>query len=361
MKTVVARAPGRINLIGEHTDYNHGFAMPIALEHATTVRFDVGGSDTVTLRSDRDDQEATFHVGVQPGDVEGWAAYPAGVLWALAEAGHPVVGGTMSVTSDVPIGAGLSSSAALECAVLLAMNAATEMQLDVLEVARIAQRGENDFVGAPTGLLDQLASLHGAMDTALLIDFVDLSVRPVAFDPAERGLALLVVNSNAPHRHSSGEYASRRQSCADAARVLGVSSLRHAAIDDLPRIEDDVDRRRARHILTENERVLQCARALADADFATVGQLMTQSHESMRDDFEITTPHIDLIADSAQRHGALGARMTGGGFGGCVVALVPADGVDRISAGIEADVAAGDYPAPTIFTARAGAGAVSRA
>ncbi len=359
MNTVVAQAPGRINLIGEHTDYNQGFAMPIALTARTIVRFEPDDSTRINVRSDDEEEDATFDLTAQPGDVEGWPAYPAGVVWALADAGHPVVGGTMVVSSDVPIGAGLSSSAALECAVLLAMNGATGIELDRLEVARIAQRAENDFVGAPTGLLDQLASLHGEVDRALLIDFGDSSVTPVVFELDDRGLVLLVVNSNAAHRHTSGEYASRRLSCTRAAEALGVDSLRRVQGADgvLDRIEDALDRRRARHILTENQRVLDCAEALTHGNFRRVGDLMIRSHESMRDDFEITTPHIDLIADSAIRHGAFGARMTGGGFGGCVIALVPAKDVEAITDAIEADIARGGFPEPTVFTARAGAGA----
>ncbi len=360
MNTIVARAPGRINLIGEHTDYNQGFAMPIALENRTTVRFDPDGSSVVTVISDRETGEASFSVDVQPGEVDGWSAYPAGVVWSLAEAGHRVVGGTMSVTSNVPVGAGLSSSAALECAVLLAMNAATGTELDPVNVARLAQRAENDFVGAPTGLMDQLSSLCGEVDRALLIDFDETTVSPVVFDLDAHGLALLVVDSNAAHQHSTGEYASRRESCERAARTLGVDSLRQVQVqgqDVLDRIEDSVDRRRVRHVLTENQRVLDAAEALTAGDFLGVGRLMAHSHESMRDDFEITTPHIDLIASSAVAHGALGARMTGGGFGGCVIALVPAVEVWAITESITADIAAGGYPGPTIFTARAGAGA----
>lgn len=358
MKTVVAQAPGRINLIGEHTDYNLGYAMPIALAERTTVRFEPDGSDRITVRSSEEGDGASFALTAVPGEVEGWSAYAAGVVWALAQAGHPVVGGTMEVSSDVPIGAGLSSSAALECAVLLAMTAATDADLDLLAVARLAQRGENDFVGAPTGLMDQLASLNGEVDRAMLIDFQDSSVKPVVFDLDTHGLTLMVVNSNAAHRHSTGEYRSRRESCTRAAQVLGVDSLREVQGEDvLDRIEDETDRRRARHILTENDRVLACAQALNNGDFGRVGELMNASHASMRGDFEITTDHIDLIADSLVRHGALGARMTGGGFGGCVIALVPGAEVENITENVTLDIARGGFPTPTVFTARAGAGA----
>ena len=358
MTTYTAYAPGRINLIGEHTDYNLGFAMPIALEERTTVTFEPDGSDRITLASDEEGVGSAFDVTAQPGDVDGWASYAAGVVWALAQAGHPVVGGAMSVHSDVPIGAGLSSSAALECAVLLSMNAATGTELDRLDVARLAQRGENDFVGAPTGLMDQLASLGGEVDRALLIDFETSSVEPVAFELDAHDLALLVVNSNAAHQHSTGEYRARRESCTRAARELGVDSLREVQGEDvLERIGDSVDRARVRHVLSENQRVLECAKAMASGDFRRVGTLMDQSHASMRDDFEITTPHIDLIAESLGVHGALGARMTGGGFGGCVIALVPAPDVDRITTAVTSDIAERGFPDPTIFTARAGRGA----
>ena len=297
MSAFAARAPGRINLIGEHTDYNLGFALPIALERCTTVRFEPDGSDSVTVSSDRENGAVSFSTDIRPGDLDGWSAYPAGALWALADAGHPVVGGVMSVTSDVPVGAGLSSSAALECAALLAMNAATGTELDRSETARIAQHGENDFVGVPTGLMDQLASMYGEADRALLVDFESTSVQLVPFDLAAHGLTLLVVDSHAVHQHTTGEYASRRAACTRAARMLGVGSLRDVqGREVLDEIEGVVDRRRVRHVLSENQRVLDCAEGLAASDFPRVGQLMIRSHESMRKDFEITTPHIDLIA-----------------------------------------------------------------
>jgi len=353
-------APGRINLIGEHTDYNQGFALPIALPDRTTVAFRPDGGDAVVVRSDREDGEVTIPLHTTPGDVTGWAAYVAGVVWALRSSGHQVVGGTMHVTSGVEMGSGLSSSAALECAVLGAVAAATELRIDRTEQARIAQRAENDYVGAPTGLMDQLASLSGEPSRALLIDFLDDSVTPVPFDPAAAGLALLVVNSNAPHRHAGGEYAARRASCERAAAALGVESLRE--VQDrgesvLDGVTDPVDARRARHILTENQRVTDAVSALGRTDFAAVGRLFDASHASMRDDFEITTDHIDLIADTAVRAGALGARMTGGGFGGCVIALVDVDRCDAVAESIEAAVKNAGHRRATITRTHAAAGA----
>ncbi|GAB7071395.1 galactokinase [Mycobacterium hodleri] len=354
-------APGRINLIGEHTDYNQGFALPIALPDRTTVTFRPDGGDAVVVRSDREDGEVTIPLHTIPGDVTGWAAYVAGVVWSLRSSGHRVGGGTMHVASRVEMGSGLSSSAALECAVLGALSAAAGLRIHRTEQARIAQRAENDYVGAPTGLMDQLASLCGEPRQALLIDFRDDSVTPVPFDPAAAGLALLVVNSNAPHRHAGGEYAARRASCERAAAALGVGSLRE--VQDrgeavLGGVADPVDARRARHILTENQRVADVVSALGRADFAAVGRLFDASHASMRDDFEITTDHVDLIADTAVRAGALGARMTGGGFGGCVIALVDVDRCDVVAETIRQTVVdAGFHPATVTRThAAAGAG-----
>ncbi|KKB97206.1 galactokinase, partial [Mycobacterium nebraskense] len=252
-------------------------------------------------------------------------AYVAGVMWALRQAGYPVPGGAMRITSDVAMGSGLSSSAALECAALGAIAAAADVLIDAKEQARLAQRAENDYVGAPTGLLDQLASLFGRPGTALLIDFRDLTVAPVAFDPDAAGVTLLLIDSRARHTHAGGDYAARRASCERAAADLGASSLRE--LQDrgpsvVAAVRDPVDARRARHVLSENQRVLDCVAALNDSNFSEAGRIFDASHASMRDDFEITTEHIDLIADTAVRAGALGARMTGGGFGGCVIALV---------------------------------------
>ena len=355
-------APGRINLIGEHTDYNQGFALPIALPDRTAVTFTPDDDDALLVRSDREDGAVRIPLDTAPGQITGWAAYVAGVVWALRRAGHQVRGGTMTITSGVEMGSGLSSSAALECATLGALAAAVGLTADPVELARIAQRAENDYVGAPTGLMDQLASLCGLPRHALLIDFRSLSVRPVPFDPDAAGVELLVVNSHAPHHHAGGEYAARRASCERAAADLGVSSLREvqdAGLAALRVVTDPLDARRARHILTENERVAEVVAALEHSNFADVGRIFTASHASMRDDFEITTAHIDLIADTATRAGALGARMTGGGFGGCVIALVPTDRVPAVTAAVREATDRAGYVAPTIARTEAGAGAAA--
>ena len=349
-------APGRVNLIGEHTDYNLGWSLPIALPQRTTVDFEPSDASELFVSSDVVDGTVRIPLHTKPGEVTGWAAYVAGVLWALRTAGHPVRGGSMSITSEVEMGSGLSSSAALECAALGALTFGRH--IDRLDQARLAQRAENEYVGAPTGLLDQISSLFGAESTALLIDFRELTVSPVGFDPPSSGVELLLIDSRERHGHVDGEYAARRLSCERAAADMGVVSLREVReIAALDRVTDSVDARRARHVLTENQRVVDVVAALGYSDYAEAGRIFTASHASMRDDFAITTPHIDLIADTAVDAGALGARMTGGGFGGCVIGLVPADLVEVVSEAVRAAVHAAGYDEPAITLTYAAGGA----
>lgn len=356
--TIRYAAPGRVNLIGEHTDYNLGWALPIALPQRTVVTFAPGDTAAITVRSDRMDAPVRVAPDTTPGDVTGWASYVAGVIWALRSAGHAVPGGAMSISSAVEMGSGLASSAALECAVLGVLTAAGGIHIERVEQARLAQRAENDYVGAPTGLLDQLAALFGQPSTALLIDFADLAVRPVPFDPDASGVALVLIDSRARHCHVGGEYAARRASCERAAGELHASSLRDvgdlAALDTL---NDPVDARRAHHVLTENQRVFDFVAALGDSDFAAAGRLLTASHASMRDDFEITTAHIDLIADAAVAAGAHGARMTGGGFGGCVIALAPDNRVAAVGETVRQAVREAGHRQPVITRTHAAHGA----
>jgi galactokinase len=353
-------APGRINLIGEHTDYNLGFALPIALPERTVVTFTPSDADALTVRSDGEDGVARIPLGTSPGGVTGWAAYLAGVVWALRRAGHRVVGGGMSIASGIEMGSGLASSAALECAVLGALLEAAGTRLERVEQARIAQAAENDYVGAPTGLMDQLASMFGEPDKAMLIDFQAVSVQQVPFDPDASDVALLLIDSHARHRHAGGEYAARRASCERAAADLGVATLRDVQDGGpsvLEALNDPVGARRARHVLSENQRVLDFVAALDECDFPVAGRILTASHASMRDDFEISTGHIDLIAATAVRAGALGARMTGGGFGGCVITLVRDDDVDAVSDAVRHRVVDTGYPEPTIRRTHAAPGA----
>jgi galactokinase len=360
MSTIRYAAPGRINLIGEHTDYNLGYALPIALPERTEVTYLPDDGVHLAVCSDREDGSISIPLDTAPGDVDGWAGYVAGVMWALRDAGHRIRGGTMSITSDVEMGSGVSSSAALECAVIGALTTGAGVQPARIELARLAQRAENDYVGAPTGMMDQLASLCGEPRKALMIDFREPTVEPVAFDPEAADVALLLINSRAPHQHAGGEYASRRASCERAAADLGVSSLREVqdrGVAVLAGVVDPIDARRARHILTDNQRVLDVVAALQESDYVMIGRLFNESQASMRDDFEITTDHIDLIADTAVAAGALGARMTGGGFGGCVIALVPVAEADHIAEAVHAAVSDGGYNHATINRTRAGRGA----
>ena len=358
--TIRYAAPGRINLIGEHTDYNLGWALPIALPQRTVVTFEPSDADSLVVRSDSVDGSARIPLTTKPGDVAGWASYVAGVVWALRMVGHPVPGGTMSIFSEIPMGSGLSSSAALECASLGALASAAGLHIDRIDQALIAQRAENDYVGAPTGLLDQLSALFGEASTALLIDFRTLAVSPVPFDPASAGVALLLLDSRERHGHVGGEYAARRLSCERAAADVGVVSLREVQDPDLSvlgGVTDALDARRARHVLTENQRVFDFVAALGDSDYVEAGRIFTASHASMRDDFAITTANIDLIADTAVDAGALGARMTGGGFGGCVIALVPDNRVDAVGEAVRSAVRAAGYDEPEISRTHAGHGA----
>ncbi|UQX12081.1 galactokinase [Candidatus Mycobacterium methanotrophicum] len=358
--TVRYAAPGRINLIGEHTDYNLGWALPIALPQRTVVTFEPSDADAITVCSDRVDDAVRIPLRTKPGGVTGWASYVAGVAWALRMAGHPVPGGSMSITSDVEMGSGLSSSAALECAALGAFVTAAGWRIDRLEQARLAQRAENEYVGAPTGLLDQLSSLFGAESKALLIDFRTLALEPVAFEPSASGVVLVLIDSRERHGHVGGEYAARRLSCERAAADVGVVSLREIqdrGLSVLGGVTDAVDARRAGHVLTENQRVFDFVAAVKVSDYAEAGRIFNASHASMRDDFEITTENIDLITETAVGAGALGARMTGGGFGGCAIALVPAERVEAVVAAVRAAVLLAGYAEPVISRTQAARGA----
>jgi galactokinase len=352
-------APGRVNLIGEHTDYNDGYVMPFALAQRVLVaaapRHDHGWSVTsLNIPSTR-----TFHAGdLQPG-MKGWQAYVAGVVWALAEAGYRIGAADLVLTSDVPNGAGLSSSAALECAVLTALADLNHLDISGLERAKLARRAENGFVGAPTGLMDQAASTLCTAGHALFFDCRTDAAEQVRFDTADAGLEILVLDTKTPHALVDSEYAARRASCEEAARLLGVAALRDITDVDavLDRLPDPVMRRRVRHVVTENARVLEAVDVLRSGKIADLAPLLDASHTSMRDDFEITVPQVDLAVETARASGALGARMTGGGFGGCIIALAATGESERIGAEVALSFGAAGYGQPAYFTAVPSAGA----
>src|SRR5690349_3662805 len=304
-------APGRVNLIGEHTDYNDGIVLPFALPQHVVAAASPADAPGWTVCSTFAPESVSFAV-TEPGAVEGWAGYVAGIVWALADAGFDVPPARIAIASDVPLGAGLSSSAALESAVLTALVELGGMDLPVADRPALAQRAENVYVGAPTGILDQSASIRCVRGKALFLDCRSLEVEQIPFDLAAAGLAILIVNSNAPHQHVDGEYGARRKSCEEAARILGVPALRDvtpAGLEAaLAQLDDDVMRRRVRHIVTENQRVLDTVELLRAGRAREIGPLMTASHASMRDDFEITVEQVDLAVEAALAAGAYGAR-----------------------------------------------------
>jgi galactokinase len=328
-------APGRANLMGEHTDYNEGFVLPFALGQGVTAAASRRAGRRLTVCS-RQEPEDTVEVGLDglaPGLVTGWAAYPAGVAWALEAAGHRLPGACIAIDSDVPAGAGLSSSAALECATALALTSLAGLDVPRAELVTIARRAENEFAGVPTGIMDQSASLLCRAGHALLLDCRTLETSQVPFDPAAGGAGLLLINTRARHELADGEYGRRRAECEEAARRLGIRSLRDLTdLADTGSLTDPVLRRRVRHVFTDNQRVLEVVALLraspgpsaptADT-YREIGRLLTQAHASLRDDFEVSWPEADAAVEAAVGAGAYGARMIGGGFGGSVLALVP--------------------------------------
>ncbi|MGX5356921.1 galactokinase [Kocuria sp. KH4] len=363
----VWRAPGRVNLIGEHTDYNDGFVLPFAIDRSAlvAVRLRRAGEpdpEAVELASTYapDGQRLSrtrFRVpDLAPGTVADWGAYPAGVVHVLAEA-VPVPGFELLLDSTVPVGAGLSSSHAVEVATVVALDDLLELGLDRPAMARLTQRAENEFVGAPTGIMDQSASLMGRAGAALFLDCRSLAAETVPLPLAEHGLAVLVVDTRVAHSHADGGYGARRASCEAGAAALGAASLRDVPADaDLSGL-DAVTARRVRHVLTENARVLATVERLRAGDVAGIGELLAASHASLRDDYEVSCPELDLAVDTARAAGAIGARMTGGGFGGSAIALVAAAETERTAAAVTEAFARAGHRAPGTFVVAPGEGA----
>ena len=355
------RAPGRVNLIGEHTDYNDGFVLPFALDlgcTATVGRLPDGALRIASAQQDEPVVYPDLDESLAPGTGD-WAGYAAGVVWTLREEGHEVPGLDIALDSDVPLGSGLSSSAAIVCSVATALSAELGLELTPDDLLRVTRRAENDFVGAPTGGMDQLASLRAVDGHVLFCDMRTLETEPLPLPLGD--LALVVLDTKAPHRHADGEYRRRREGCEAAARELGVRALRDVSIDQLDdalsRLSSDELRRYARHVVTEDARVLDVVDLLRRGDVAAIGPLLTASHASMRDDFAITVPEVDVAVESLLAAGAVGARMTGGGFGGCVIGLVPSSDVERAAGAVERAYHQRDWTAPTWFEARPAAGA----
>jgi len=355
-------APGRVNLIGEHTDYNDGFVLPFGIDRRTAmavrgrddrlVRFAtaLGGEPVVASLDD-----------LGPTGATDWAAYVFGVLWAAGEA-SPIpadaLGFDAYLASTVPVGAGLSSSAAVESVVAIAADERWGLGLGRLDLAKVGRRAENEAVGAPTGIMDQVSVLFAEPDAAVFLDCRSLEIASVPLGLDAAGCAIVVIDTRESHAHATGGYASRRAACERAAAALGVPALRDAT---LPAIEaaglDDEALRRSRHVVTENARVVETVTRLREHGIRAIGDLLDASHASMRDDFEISTPALDLAVETARAAGAIGARMTGGGFGGSAIAVVPVEAVEAVAAAELAAFAAAGFAAPHVFTVTPSGGA----
>lgn len=321
---VISEAPGRVNLIGEHTDYNEGFVLPVAIDRTVAVAGARGEAARIQAHSlDFDECDEFAPDDLAPAPDGGWRNYVCGVVWALRDAGRSLSGVNLTISGDVPPGAGLSSSAALEVAVAGAICAVSEIEIERRELALICQRAENEFVGVQCGIMDQLAAACSRAGHAFLIDCRSLEIQHL---PLPSGSGIVVVDSGIPRRLDTTAYNERRKECEEAARLFGVRSLRDLTTIDLDAARPELNEtlyRRARHVVTENARVLEAADSLRSGDIKTFGKLMHESHASLRDDFDVSTPELDLLVDLAsQTERVLGARLTGAGFGGCTVNLV---------------------------------------
>lgn len=364
-------APGRVNLIGEHTDYNDGFVFPFATPHRTHVALGRRADGRIRVVSTFD--EAPVEVALADLDalfperrdeVVEWARYPLGVAWALLQAtgtdAASVTGVDLAFASDVPVGAGLSSSAAIEGATGSALNDVWELGLDRVALAQAGRRAENEAVGAPTGIMDQMASMLGETDAGTFLDCRSLDAQVVELGFDASGLELVVIDTRVAHAHSTGGYGERRAACERGAQAMDVPALRDVSVDQLPRVEELVDEqtyRRVRHVVTENQRVLDTVRTLREQGPRAIGDLLYASHASMRDDFEISVPELDLAVETARANGAIGARMTGGGFGGSAIALIERDAVPAVREAVLAAFAAAGHTEPHVFTVRPSEGA----
>lgn len=350
----VFSAPGRVNLIGEHTDYTGGLVLPFAID-ARAWMAAAGNDDSVVrvVSAQRPGPVVTLALDQLSPDspaAASWAGYVFGAVWALREAGHEVSGFDLALDSQVPTGAGLSSSAAVECVTTLAVSSLSGLTLPPLDIARMSQQAENHFVGVPCGPMDQTASAASRAGSVLLFDTRAGTVENIPFSPAADGLAVLVIDTRVAHSLADGEYAQRRASCEQAAAILGVGSLREVSVDDLPAtlvtLDDDVLVRRVRHVVTENDRVTQAVEILREGQLAKIGALLVASHRSLQYDYEVSCPELDRAVESALAAGAVGARMTGGGFGGSVIALVPTELVDTVISQVTTDFADRGFTAP---------------
>ena len=354
-------APGRVNLIGEHTDYNEGFVLPFAINRRTYAAVSPRTDGIARVASGFTDEVVEIPVAqISKDTVSGWSGYPLGVAWALMQAGASPSGFDLYVESDVPVGAGLSSSAAIECSVAMALNELWGADLDRSALAKIGQRAENEIVGAPTGIMDQTASLFAVIDHVVFLDCRSLVAEAIPLGLQQNSLEIVVMDTKVSHRLVDGGYAARRAACENGAKQMGASSLRDLVVSDLARAESVLDPlvyKRIRHVVTENARVLETVELLKSSGPQAIGDLLYASHESMRDDFEISIDELDCAVETAMEIGAVGARMTGGGFGGAAIALIHSSKVAELKSAVSKAFEARGFAAPELFSVLADAGA----
>ena len=355
---LIAAAPGRVNLIGEHIDYSEGFVLPFAIKDRTTAAIRKRDDSTVRIASaQRRNKVVTVDINnVKPGLKGEWERYALAVLWSMGVK----TGVDLLIDGHVPLGAGLSSSAALECSVATAVNHLFDMGFSLEDLARLTQKAENQYVGVPCGIMDQSVSLMATVGSALLLDCRDLSTRNIPFDVASSGLELLIIDTQAHHALTDGGYAERRASCESVAAKLAIKSMRElsmAQLDAGKELLTPVEYVRARHAVTEMQRVLDCVEALSKSDFVKVGELINQSHASLRDDYTVSCPELDTAVDASLAAGALGARMVGGGFGGSAIALIQASKTTETIRAVEKAFADKKFKAPRFFTSLPSQGA----
>jgi len=355
---LVAAAPGRVNLIGEHIDYSDGFVLPFAIKDRTFVAARKRGDSTVRIASaQRRNKVVTVDINrVKPGLKGEWERYALGVLWSMGVKD----GVDLMIDGHVPLGAGLSSSAALECSVATALNHLFDLGFNLEELARLTQKAENQYVGVPCGIMDQSVSLMATQGSALLLDCRDLSTKNIPFNVASSGLELLIIDTQAHHALTDGGYAERRASCESAVAKLGITSLRDLTLEKLQEsasLLSETEFIRVRHAVTEMKRVLDCVDALSASEFEKVGQLINQSHISLRDDYTVSCPELDTAVDAALNAGALGSRMVGGGFGGSAIALIQASRTTETIKAIEKAFSTKRFKAPRFFTSLPSQGA----
>ena len=355
---LVAAAPGRVNLIGEHIDYSEGFVLPFAIKDRTLAAARKRDDSIVRIASvQRRNKIVTVDISdVKPGLKGEWERYALGVLWSMGVTS----GVDLMIDGHVPLGAGLSSSAALECSVATAMNHLFDMGFSLEELARLTQRAENQYVGVPCGIMDQSVSLMATNGFALLLDCRDLSTRNIPFDVASHGLELLIIDTQAHHALTDGGYAERRASCESVAAKLSIKSMRELTMEQLDssrHLITETEYIRARHAVTEMKRVLDCVEALSVGDFVKVGQLINASHVSLRDDYTVSCPELDTAVDASLAAGAMGSRMVGGGFGGSAIALIQASKTTQTIRAVEKAFADKKFKAPRFFTSLPSQGA----